>query len=86
MKFIRSYLLDRQYFFDVFGTSTSISCGVPQCSIVVPFVLYVMSLVTRKPVFGVSDQVRPKSPFSANETSWGLEISAIASRDIILFR
>ena len=40
----------------------------------------------RKPVFGVSDQVRLKPACSADETSEGLEISAIASRDIILSR
>ena len=45
-----------------------------------------MSFVTRKPVFGVSDQLRLKPAFSADETSEGLEISAIASRNIILSR
>ena len=45
-----------------------------------------MSLVTRKSVFGVCDQVRLKQAFSATETSYGLEISAIASKDIILSR
>ena len=45
-----------------------------------------MSLITRKSVFGVSDQVRLKPACSAKETSWSLEISAIASRDIILSR
>ena len=45
-----------------------------------------MSLVTRKPVFGVCDQVRLKPVCSASETSYGLEISAIASRRIILSR
>ena len=45
-----------------------------------------MSHVTRKPVFGVCDQLRLKPACSADETSWGLEISAIASRGIILSR
>ena len=43
-----------------------------------------MSLVTRKPVFGVSDQVRLKPAYSAAETSQGLGILDIASIDIIL--
>ena len=43
-----------------------------------------MSLVTRKPVFGIFDQVRLKPACSADETSQGLEISAMASRGIIL--
>ena len=43
-----------------------------------------MSLVMRKPVFGVCDQLRLKPACSTDDTSWGLEISAIASREIIL--
>ena len=43
-----------------------------------------MSHVTRKPVFGVCDQLRLKQACSASETSKSLEISAIASRYIIL--
>ena len=45
-----------------------------------------MSHVLRKPVFGVCDQLRLKSACSADETSLGLEISAIASRGIKLYR
>ena len=45
-----------------------------------------MSLVTRKPVFGVFDQVRLKPACSATVTCKRLEISAIASRGIILSR
>ena len=45
-----------------------------------------MSPVTRKPVFGVCDQVRLKPACSATEASWSLEILAIASRGIILSR
>ena len=45
-----------------------------------------MSPVTRKPVFGVSDQVRLKPACSATEASWSLEISDIETRDIILSR
>ena len=45
-----------------------------------------VSHVTRKPVFGVCDQVRLKPVCSATVTSYGLEISAIASRGIRLSR
>ena len=44
------------------------------------------SLVTRKPVFGICDHIRLKPACSATETSWGLEVLAIAGRGIILFR
>ena len=43
-----------------------------------------MSLVTRKPVFRVWDQVRLKPVCSATKTSQGREILDIASRGIIL--
>ena len=43
-----------------------------------------MSHITRKPVFRVCDQVWLKPDCSADETSWGLEISAKASRGTIL--
>ena len=39
----------------------------------------ILSLVTRKPVFGVCDQLRLKPACSTDETSYGLEVSAIAS-------
>ena len=42
-----------------------------------------MSLDTRKPVFGVCDQIKLKPAFSASEISQGLEISDIETRDII---
>ena len=45
-----------------------------------------LSLVTRKPVFGVCDQVRRKPVCSATETSWRLEISDIETRGIIISR
>ena len=46
-----------------------------------------MSLVTRKSVFGMYDQVRLKPASTADETPWNLEISAIASNGgIILSR
>ena len=45
-----------------------------------------LSLVMRKPVFGVCDQLRLKPSCSADETSWRLEISDIETRDIILSR
>ena len=44
------------------------------------------SLITRKPVFGVCDQVRLKPACSTTETSWRLQISDIETRDIILSR
>ena len=43
-----------------------------------------MSLVTRKPVFGVSDQVRFKPVCTAIETSWRLEILNVETTGIIL--
>ena len=43
-----------------------------------------LSLVTRKPVFGVCDRVRLKPACSATRTSQGLEMLDIASIDIIL--
>ena len=45
-----------------------------------------LSHVTRKPVFGVWDQLGLKPTCSADETGYGLEILAIASRGIILSR
>ena len=45
-----------------------------------------MSLVTRKSVFGVCDQVRLKPAYSATGTSQSLEILALASIGIILSR
>ena len=43
-----------------------------------------MSLATRKPVFGVCDQVRLKPTCTATETSWRLETLDIEIRGIIL--
>ena len=45
-----------------------------------------MSLVTRKPVFGVCDLVRHKPACAATETSKSPEILDLESRDIILSR
>ena len=45
-----------------------------------------MSLVRRKHVFGVSDQVSHKPACAATEVSWRLENSDIETRDIILSR
>ena len=45
-----------------------------------------MSLVTRKPVFGVCNQVRLKPGCTTSEASYSLEISGIETRDIILSR
>ena len=43
-----------------------------------------MDLDATKPVFGVSDKVRLKPVSSATETSWKIEISPVASLDMIL--
>ena len=43
-----------------------------------------MGLAATKPVLGVSDKVRFKPVFSATETSQKIEISLVASLDIIL--
>ena len=43
-----------------------------------------MSLVTRKPVFGVCDQVRLKPACSATETSKSLEMLDLENRNMIL--
>ena len=42
------------------------------------------SLVVRKPVFGVSDQVRHKPGCTATEDGQRLEISDLGSRGIVL--
>ena len=46
---------------------------------------YNMSLVVRKPVFGVSDQVRHKPGCTATKDGMRLEISDLGSRGIVLF-
>ena len=43
-----------------------------------------MSLVVRKPVFRVFDQVRHKLGCTATEDGWRLEISDFRSRGIVL--
>ena len=43
-----------------------------------------LSLVVRKPVFGVSDLVRHKFGCTATEDGWRLEISDLESRGIVL--
>ena len=43
-----------------------------------------MSLVVRKPVFGVSDQVQHKPGCTTTEDSESLEISDLGSRGIVL--
>ena len=45
-----------------------------------------MSRNTRKPGFRVSDKVRFKPACSAIETSWKIEISLVASKDMILYK
>ena len=44
-----------------------------------------MSLIARKPVFGVADQVIPKPASSATETSLKIEISLVTSLDMIVY-
>ena len=46
--------------------------------------IYFMGLHVRKPVFRVSDEVRFQPACSATETSYKIEISLIASLDMIL--
>ena len=43
-----------------------------------------LSLVVRKPVFGVSDQVPHKPGCTATEDGWRLEISDLDRREIVL--
>ena len=45
-----------------------------------------LSLVMRKAVFGVCDQIRHKPACAATEAKWRLEILDIKTRDIILSR
>ena len=45
---------------------------------------YDMGLVTRKPVFRVSDKASFKPVSSVTETSWKIEISPVASLDMLL--
>ena len=47
-------------------------------------VQYYMSLVVRKPVFGVSDQVPHKPGCTATEDEYWLEISDLERRGIVL--
>ena len=51
---------------------------------VLPKIRVNMSLVVRKPVFGVSDQVRHKPGSTATEAGERLEISDLGSRGIVL--
>ena len=46
--------------------------------------IYFMGLQVRKPVFRVSDEVRFKPACSSTEISYKIEISLIASLDMIL--
>ena len=43
-----------------------------------------LSLVVRKPVFGVSDQVRHKPGCTATEDGYRLEISDLGRKGIVL--
>ena len=43
-----------------------------------------MSFFVRKPVFGISDQVRHKPGYTATEYGWRLEILDLKSRRIVL--
>ena len=46
---------------------------------------YHLGLDATKPVFGVSEKAKLKPVSSATETSWKIEISLVASLDMILF-
>ena len=50
----------------------------------ITIVNFIMSLVVRKPVFGISDQARHKPGGTATEDHKGLEISDLGSRGIVL--
>ena len=56
-------------------------CG---CKMSTSHVISYMSLVLRKPVFGVSDQVLHKPGCTATEDGWKLEISDLGSKGIVL--
>ena len=45
-----------------------------------------MGLVVTKPVFGVSEKARLKPVSSATETNLKIEISLVASLDIVLYK
>ena len=47
---------------------------------------YYMGLNVTRPVFRISDKARLKPVSSAIETSWKIEISLVASLDMILFK
>ena len=49
------------------------------------FQTILMRRVMRKPVFGVSGQVRHKPGCTTTEDSWRLEISDLERRGIVLF-
>ena len=53
---------------------------VPRCI----YHLYYMSLIVRKPVFRVSDQVPHKPVCTATEDDYMLEISDLGRRGIVL--
>ena len=46
--------------------------------------LIMMSLVATKPVFGVSDKAGLKPVYLVTETGWKIEISPVASLDMLL--
>ena len=48
------------------------------------FVLHYNSLVVRKPVFGIFDQIPHKRGCTTTEDRWTLEISDLGSREIVL--
>ena len=68
---------------DYIGTFTS-TFATHECYLPVLGVHVYMSLVLRKPVFGVSDQVRHKPGCTALEDGWRLEIPDLESRGIVL--
>ena len=49
-----------------------------------PKLMYKLSCDTRKPVFGVSDQVKHKTACASTEDGWKLEILDLRRRGIVL--
>ena len=46
----------------------------------------ILGLVVTKHVFGISEKARLKPVSSATETGWTMEISLVASLDIVLYK
>ena len=53
------------------------------CSLVLDADVH-LSLAVRKPVFGVSDNVRHKPGYTTTEDDWRIEISYLVSRGTVI--